>query len=279
MDTLTRSASVRDRATAWRDAGARVALISTRGSLHKGHMSLVAEAQERAKHVIVSVFADPSQPQDRQPPEVDRELLANVGADVLFMPPVQEMFTAGRERSAVVSLPELEDLFEGAGRPGYLAAITTVHFKLLNIIAPDIVLFGERDFQQLVMMRRVVNDLFLSIEVVACPTFRDSDGLAVATRNRDLTPAERIVAPQLNAALERIAKQIDAGDRDYEALQRQSAEALNVGGFVIDYLQICQASDLGPIQRGTRDLVLLAAARLGRNRLTDSRQVRLIDHY
>jgi pantoate--beta-alanine ligase len=179
----------------------------------------------------------------------------------------------------VVSLPQLENLLEGAGRPGHLAALTTVYVKLLNLIEPDLVLFGERDFQQLVMVRRVVNDLFLSIEVVACPTFRDSDGLAVATRNRDLTAEERLVAPQLNAALERIAKQIDAGERDYEALQRQCAQSLHAAGFVTDYMQICQASDLGPIRRGTRDLVLLAAAHLGRHRLTDSRQVRLIDRY
>jgi pantoate--beta-alanine ligase len=277
MDTLTRSASIRDRALAWRAAGGSIALIPTRGTLHKGHMGLVAEAQQRAKHVIVSVFADP--PQAGKPHEADRELMANVGADILFMPPVQELFTVGRDKSAVVSLPELEDELEGAGRPGYLAAITTVHVKLLNIIAPDVVLFGEREFQQLVMVRRVVDDLFLSVDVVACPTLRDSDGLAVATRNRDLTPEQRQSAPRLFAALERIAKQIEAGGRDFEALERQGAESLNSAGFATDYFQIRQASDLARVQGGTRDLVLLAAARLGRQRLTDSRQVRLIDRY
>jgi pantoate--beta-alanine ligase len=277
MDTLTRSASIRDRALAWRAAGGRIALIPTRGTLHKGHMGLVAEAQQRAQHVIVSVFADP--PQAGKPPEVDRELLANVGADVLFMPPVQEMFTGGRDNSAVVSLPALEGVLEGAGRPGYLAAITTVHVKLLNIIEPDVVLFGERDFQQLVMVRRVVDDLFLAVDVVACPTMRHSDGLAVATRNRDLTAEQRVSAPRLFAALEFIAKQIEAGGRDFEDLERQGADSLNSAGFVTDYVQIRQASDLGKVRSGTRDLVLLAAARLGRQRLTDSRQVRLIDRY
>jgi pantoate--beta-alanine ligase len=225
----------------------------------------------------VSIFPEPDC--ELQSPEAYVTLLANAGADILFMPPAQEMYTAGREKSAVVSLPELEDVLEGAGRPGYLAAVTTVHLKLLNILEPDLVLFAERDFQQMVMVRRVVDDLFLSIDVVACPTLRDRDGLAFDARNRELSAAERQVAPGLFAALERVAKQIEAGGRNFEALERQGAESLNSGGFVADYFQIRQASDLGPIRDGARDVVLLAAARLGKQRLTDSRRVRLIDRF
>ena len=278
MDTLTRSASLRERAAAWRKAGETVALIPTCGTLHQGHMSLVAEAQERAARVIVSVFADLPRPPGHTL-EADRELLDKVGADVLFVPPVQEIFALGRERAAVVDIPELANVLEGAARPGHLSALMTVHAKLLNILRPDIALFGERDFQQLVMVRRLVDDLFLSTEVVGCPTLRDSDGVAFATVNRSLSPEERSRAQSLSAALETLAQQIEAGGRDYEALQRQGAELLNSAGLTTEYFQVRTASDLGPIRPGTRDLVLLAAARLGDKRLNDSRRIRLIDRH
>jgi pantoate--beta-alanine ligase len=278
METLTRSASVRDRVKVWRDSGQRIALVPTMGTLHKGHMSLVAEAQERADHVIVSVFADPSQ-RDVHTLEADRELLANVGADLLFVPPVQEIFPIGRELSAVVNLPMLADVLDGASRPGYFAATVTVLTKLFNIVTPDIALFGERDFQQLVMVRRLVDDLFLSIEIKACPTLRDSDGLALATVNRNLTPPERSVAPLLYAALANTADEIDSGARDYDLLQRRGAESLSSAGFVTEYFVIRQAVDLAPIRPGARDLVIMAAARLGQSRLADSLPFGLIDHY
>ena len=278
METLTRSASLRDRAAAWRKAGETVALIPTRGTLHKGHMSLVAAAQERAVHVVVSVFADPPRP-DGHILDADRELLANVGADVLFVPPVQEIFVRGRELAAVVDIPELANVLEGAARPGHLSALMTVHVKLLNIVRPDLALFGERDFQQLVMVRRLVDDLFLSTDVVGCPTLRDSDGVAVATVNRSLSVEERSRAHGLPAALETVASEIEAGRRDYQALQGQGAQLLNSAGFATEYFEIRQASDLGRIRPGARDLVLLAAARLGEKRLNDSRRVRLIDRY
>jgi pantoate--beta-alanine ligase len=278
MDTLTRSASLRERAAAWRKAGESVALIPTRGTLHKGHMSLVAEAQERAARVIVSVFADsPGVPGNTL--ESDRELLAKVGADVLFVPPVQEIFSMGRERATVVDIPDLANVLEGAAGTGHLSALMTVHVKLLNIVRPDIALFGERDFQQLVMVRRLVDDLFLTTEVVGCPTLRDSDGVAVATVNRSLSPEERSRAQILSATLETVAKQIESGGRDYEALQAQGVEMLNSAGLTTEYFQVRQASDLGPIRPGTRDLVLLAAVRLGDKRLNDSRRVRLINRY
>jgi pantoate--beta-alanine ligase len=278
MDTLTRSASVRDRVGIWRDSGQTIALIPTMGTLHKGHMSLVAEAQERADHVIVSVFADPPQ-RDGHTLEADRELLANVGAELLFIPPVQEIFPIGHELSAVVNLPELADVLDGASRPGYFAATMTVLTKLFNIVKPDIALFGERDFQQLVMVRRLVDDLFLPVKIVGCPTFRDGDGLALATVNRNLTPEDRSVAPLLYAALENTAQEIDSGVRDYDLLQRRGAESLNAAGFVTEYFVIRQAVDLAPVRPGVRDLVVMAAARLGQHRLADSLPFGVIDHF
>jgi pantoate--beta-alanine ligase len=278
MEFLTRSASVRDRIAGWRGAGARVALVPTAGTLHKGHMSLVAEAQERADHVIVSIFTNP---REHEAPtlEADRELLQKIGASLVFAPPQQEIYPIGRELAACVSVPELADILEGAHRPGYFSDVSTVLIKLFNLIKPDLALFGERDFQQLVMVRRLVDDLFQSVEILGCATWRDGDGLAVATANRHLAAKERTIAPRLHAALSEYAAKIDAGARDYEELQRQGMESLEQCGFAPEYFEIRQAADLGRIRAGTRDLVILAAVRLNAHRLTDNLRVRVIDRY
>jgi pantoate--beta-alanine ligase len=278
MEFLTRSASVRDRIRTWRAAGARVALVPTTGSLHKGHMSLVAEAQERAEHVIVSIFPNPREG-GAATLEADRELLQKMGTTVAFAPPLQEIYPIGRESAARVEVPNLGDILEGAHRPGYFADVLTVLTKLFNLIKPDLALFGERDFQQLVMVRRLVDDLFLSIDVVGCATWREGDGLAVATANRHLTPEERALAPHLYATLGELGAKIDAGAHDYEALRRQGIESLGRSGFAPEYLAIRQAVDLGQIHPGTRDLVVLAAVRLNAHRLIDNLRVRLIDRY
>jgi pantoate--beta-alanine ligase len=279
METLTRSASVRDRLRAWRGSDRRIALVPTRGTLHKGHLRLVAEAQERADHVIVSRFANPPQ-RDAPMLEADRELLVKIGPDILFVPPVQEMFPSGSESSALVTLPTLENILEGAVRPkGYFAAMTTVLVKLFNIVAPDVAVFGERDFQELVIVRRLVDELFLSIEIAACPTIRDSDGVAFATANRDLTPEERAVAPMLYATLVEIGARITGGERDYAELERQGASALQDAGFSTDYFAIRQPADLCAVGPGARELVILAAARLERGRLADNLRVPLIERH
>jgi pantoate--beta-alanine ligase len=278
MEFLTRSASVRDRIRTWRAAGTRVALVPTTGSLHKGHMSLVAEAQERADQVIVSIFPNPRE-REVATLEADRELLQKLGTTVAFVPPLQEIYPIGRESAARVEVPNLADILEGAHRPGYIADVSTVITKLFNLIKPDLALFGERDFQQLVMVRRLVDDLFLSIDVVGCATWRDGDGLAVATANRHLTADERTLAPRLYATLGELGAKIDAGARDYEALRRQGIESLERSGFAPEYLAIRQAVDLGQIRAGTRDLVILAAVRLNAHRLIDNLRVRLIDRY
>ena len=277
MEFLTRSASVQDRVRTWRAAGARVALVPTTGTLHKGHMSVVAEAQERAEHVIVSIFP---QAGEREAPtlEGDRELLQKIGATVTFAPPLQEIYPIGRESAAVVKAA-LADTLEGAYRPGYLTQSATLLTKLFNLIRPDIALFGERDFQQLVTVRRLVDDFFLPVDIVACPTLREGDGLAVATVNRHLTAEERAAAPRLHASLSEAAAQMDSGMRDYQALQRQGMDSLAAAGFEPQYFAIRQAVDLKEVRPETRELVLLAAARLNAHRLIDSLPVRLIDRY
>ena len=278
MEFLTRGASVRDRIRLWRAAGSRVALVPTAGTLHKGHMSLVAEAQERADHVIVSMVADPG---DREAPtvEADRELVQKIGASVLFAPPLQEIYPIGRELSAMVRVAAPADDPEETRRAEHFSRTATLLVKLFNLIGPDIAVFGERDFQQLAMVHRLVDDLFLRVEVVGCPVWRDGDGLAVATANRQLTAEERALAPRLYATLSEYAARIDAGERDYEALQRQGMDSLRAHGFAPDYFAIRQAVDLREVRPGARDLVLLAAVRLNSHRLTDNVRARVIDRY
>jgi len=278
MDILTRSATLRDRLKVWRAAGMKIALVPTAGTLHKGHLSLVAEAQERADRVVVSIFAG-LQERDGSRNEADRDLLHKVGPDIVFAPPVQELYPFGTDLSASVDIPQLGKLFEGAHAPGHIAEGLTLLLKLLNLVGPDFVMFGERDFQQLVSVRQMVNDLFIPIEIVACPTLRESDGLALATANRMLTPAQRSAAPLLYATLSRIAKRIDGGERDYAALEQQGLDALAAAGLRSEYFAIRQCADLAPVRAASRDLVVIAAAQLGAVRLTDNLRVRVIDRF
>jgi pantoate--beta-alanine ligase len=278
MEFLTRSASVRDRIRMWRAGEARVALVPTRGTLHKGHMSLVAEAQDRADQVVVSIFPDPDDG-EATTLAADRELLQKVGASVVFAPPLQEIYPIGREAAATVNVPAPADLPGAARGEAYNVQAATLFTKLFNLIKPDIAVFGERNYQQLVMVRRLVDDFFLPIDVVGCPTWRDGDGLAVATANRNLTPEERALAPRLYGILSELAAKIDTGARDYATLQRQGVDSLAAAGFAVEYLAIRHAADLAEVRPGARDLVILAAVRLNAHRLTDNLRVRVIDRY
>jgi pantoate--beta-alanine ligase len=268
---------LRERIKAWRESGAGIALVATQGTLHKAHMSLVAQAQDRAERVIVSIIAPLES--DALSLEADRELLQHVGADVLFVPPQQEIYPFGHDVTATVDIPDLAQILEGALRPGHFAGVATVAAKLFNLIRPDVAIYGERDFQQLALIRRMVQDLFFSVAIVRCDTVRESDGLALASNNRRLNLAERARAPRLYATLVQFAKRIDAGERDYEALQRQGMQALSGAGLHAEYFAIRQAADLAPVRSGTRDLVILAAVRFHATRLIDSLCLHLVDRF
>jgi pantoate--beta-alanine ligase len=277
LETLTRGATLRERVRAWRRDGLRVALVSTSGSLHKGHMGVIAEAEERAERVIVSIV-HPAQP---EPPtlEADRELLQNIGADVLFVPPLHELHPFGADASATVDVPSLSSVLEGRARPGHLAAVATLQSKLLNLAAPDIALCGERDFQRYLLVKRMVEDLFLPVEIAACTTLRDGDGLAFASANRFLAQPERALAPRLFATLSQYAKRIDAGERHIDALERDGFANLAALGLTPEYFAIRQAADLAPVRAGARELVLLGAVRFAATRLIDAVRVRVIERH
>ena len=280
METLNRIQTVRERVKAWRAEGQRVALVPTMGNLHRGHISLVAAALSRADRVVVSVFVNPLQfgPQEdfgRYPRTLERdtEQLQKAGAHLLFAPTAFEMYPVGVERTSVVDVPEFAGILEGHFRPGHFAGVATVVTKLFNIVAPDVALFGEKDFQQLAVVQRLVRDLCMSIEVVGVPTARDPDGLAMSSRNQYLTARERGVAPKLYATLRALRKRIQDGERQWPDMEAEAMRELARAGFEPDYVSVRRSSDLLPPREGDREFVLLAAARLGSTRLIDNLRV------
>lgn len=276
METVVSVRELRRHVAQWRSAGQKVAFVPTMGNLHAGHGSLVEQAARRADRVIVSIFVNPLQfgPNEdfaaypRTPLE-DRKLLESLGADLLFTPEVDEMYPRGQATSARVQVPGLDEILCGAFRPGHFTGVATIVAKLLNLVQPDVALFGEKDYQQLMIIRRTVIDLCMPMEIVGVPTTREADGLAMSSRNRYLTDAERRVAPQIFAELERARMAIEAGSREFAALEQAGLAGLRQAGFRPDYFAILDAATLGP-PADSKDLVVLTAARIGRARLIDN---------
>jgi pantoate--beta-alanine ligase len=282
METVTRVQSVRERVSEWRRAGQTVALVQTMGCLHKGHIALLAEARQRANRAVVSVFVNPLQfgPQEdfsRYPRTIehDKELAAEHSADVLFAPTTFEIFPAGFERSTRVDVPELSGILEGQLRPSHFEGVATITVKFLQIVQPDVMVLGEKDYQHLVILERVVADLCLPVEIVTVPVVRDHDGLAFGARNRFLSPRERNLAPRLFEALKNARRRLADGERDFAAVQEAGLRELERAGFQPDYFSIRQAGDLLPPRFETREVVVLAAGRLGSTRLVDCLRVQL----
>ena len=270
-------AELRAQVRAWRAAGERVGFAPTMGALHDGHLSLVELARRRADRVVVSVFVNPTQfgpaeDFDAYPRDEARDagLLAAAGCDLLYAPGVAEMYPEGF--ATTVTVAGVSEPLDGAARPGHFAGVATVVSKLLNQCAPDVAVFGEKDYQQLQVIRRMVRDLDLPVEVLGAPTARAPDGLALSSRNAYLTPAEREIAPVLARTLEAARMRLLSGAAvaDVEA---HALEALvGVGFRKVDYVEVRAADDLarlgpGPISSPAR---LLAAAFLGKTRLIDN---------
>ena len=266
------------RATApWRRSGQRLALVPTMGNLHEGHLTLVRQARELADRVAVSIFVNPLQfgpaeDFDAYPrtEAEDRRKLEAEGVDVLFMPTERQMYPRGREGVTYVEVPGISDVFCGAGRPGHFRGVATVVTKLFNIVQPDVAVFGRKDYQQLLVIRRLVEDLCFPVEVVGGQTVREASGLAMSSRNAYLDAEQRRQAAGLYRTLREIGRRIEAGERDYPGLERFGTASLVEYGFEPEYLNIRRAGDLGPPASGAGALVVLAAARLGSTRLIDN---------
>lgn len=284
METVVRIEAIRARLAGWRAAGLTVGLVPTMGSLHDGHLSLVRLALAQTDRVVVSLFVNPLQfgagedfgryPRDL---ERDRRLLTDAGAALLFAPEVSEIYPDGPGRTTVVEVPELSDVLEGRFRPGHFAGVATVVAKLLGITQSQIAVFGEKDFQQLVVIRRLVRDLCLPVRIEGGPIVRDTDGLALSSRNAYLSPQERAIAPLLYRKLQDVARRIAGGDRRWRALEEDAMRELAQAGLAPDYFAVRRSQDLREPGETDRDLVLLVAARIGRTRLIDNLRLQLVN--
>ena len=266
--------SLRAATAGWRAAGETIALVPTMGALHEGHLTLIAEAKRAASRVVVSIFVNPTQfgPNEdfsRYPRDIEADLnaLAKAGADAAWTPDGVTMYPAGF--ATQIEVAGLTDGLCGPLRPGHFSGVATVVTKLLNQVRPDIALFGEKDFQQLQVIRRVVADLDMAPEIRGVPTIREADGLALSSRNRYLTPEERSRAPLLHAVLADIAARARGGEPVAAAVAEGRA-SLEAAGFAVQYLSVCDAASLAPVERVTGPARVLVAALLGRTRLIDN---------
>lgn len=284
MQTVQTIAQLRATVDQWRGRRERVAFVPTLGNLHDGHLQLVKRAARAADRVVVSVFVNPLQFGPREDfaayPRTlkqDSLKLAENGVHLLFAPGVEELYPFGVADTVRVEVPGLSDILCGTGRPGHFTGVATVLTKLFNAVRPHVAVFGEKDYQQLLVVRRLVADLCLAIEIVAVPTVRESDGLALSSRNQYLSAEERARAPALFGTLQWVAGELGAGTRDHAALETQAAAMLREGGFRPDYVAIRRAADLSAPQPADAGLIILAAAYLGRTRLIDNLAVTLKD--
>lgn len=277
MQTLTTIAEVRAAIAVWRMAGERIAFVPTMGNLHSGHLRLVERARELGERVVASIFVNPlqfGQGEDfaayPRTLVADQQKLAAAGCDLLFAPGEHEMYPLGREGLTFVEVPGLSDVLCGAFRPGHFRGVATVVSKLFNIVQPDVALFGEKDYQQLLVIRHMVRDLNLPLEIVGVATVREQDGLAMSSRNGYLAQDERRLATEVYATLSAAAAQLRQGRVDYAAIEQAALEHLSGAGFRPDYVAVRRATDLQAPAAGDKALVVLAAARLGNTRLIDN---------
>ncbi|EHT2000919.1 pantoate--beta-alanine ligase [Escherichia coli] len=263
--------------------GKRVALVPTMGNLHDGHMKLVDEAKARADVVVVSIFVNPMQfdrPEDlaRYPRTLqeDCEKLNKRKVDLVFAPSVKEIYPNGTETHTYVDVPGLSTMLEGASRPGHFRGVSTIVSKLFNLVQPDIACFGEKDFQQLALIRKMVADMGFDIEIVGVPIMRAKDGLALSSRNGYLTAEQRKIAPGLYKVLSSIADKLQAGERDLDEIIAIAGQELNEKGFRADDIQIRDADTLLEVSETSKRAVILVAAWLGDARLIDNKMVELV---
>jgi pantoate--beta-alanine ligase len=278
VQTVRRLEDLRETISVWRKAGERIAMVPTMGALHAGHMALVEAAKLAGTRVVVSIFVNPRQfganeDLSRYPrkDQADARMLKEAGIDLLWMPPVEVMYPNGYATN--VSVTGVSDVLEGAHRPGHFDGVATVVSKLFNQVQPDMALFGEKDWQQLAVIRRMTIDLNLPVEIQGVPTQREDDGLALSSRNVYLMPEERARAVALPRALGAAERAIAEGG-DPEAALAQARDAIAAAGFTIDYVALADAETLGAAEPG-RPWRLLAAAKIGTTRLIDNIPVRM----
>jgi len=258
----------------WRHARERVAVVLTMGNLHAGHLSLVHLAQKNAERIVVTLFVNPTQFGDGEDFEAyprslkrDTRSLEEARADVLFIPEIDTIYPFGIENATRVSVPGLTEIFCGSRRPGHFDGVTSVVMRLFSIVQPDVAVFGQKDYQQQLIIRRMVEDLSLPIQIIVGPTLREPDGLAMSSRNSYLSDEERQIAPILYQVLREVAEKLQTGEHNYKQLEDRATQSLAESRFRPEYFAVRQALDLREPDLNCSAFVVLAAVRLGTARL------------
>ena len=277
MNVVRTVADLRAAVTRARGEGRRIGFVPTMGNLHAGHIALVNTAGQRAEFVVASIFVNPLQfgpneDLDSYPRTLaaDQEKLVEAGCHLLFAPSVEEMYPHGQSMQTTVRVPGVTEGLCGGSRPGHFDGVSTVVSKLFNMVLPDLAVFGQKDFQQLAVIRTMVRDLNMPVQIVGEPIVRAEDGLALSSRNGYLSADERAIAPVLQRTLRQLADALLKGERDYPTLLASGHQALQAAGLRPDYLEIRNAEDLQPVTTSSREVVILAAAFLGKTRLLDN---------
>lgn len=276
MRETARPPELRSIVLGWHQQRERVALVPTMGHLHEGHAALIREARRRTDRVVVSLFVNPLQfdrPDDLaaypRSLEADRELLVREAVDLLFVPEPETLYPHGLEQTTRISVPGLGDILEGTHRPGHFTGVATVVCKLFHLVQPDEALFGQKDYQQLLLVRRMVDDLNMPVDIHGVPVVRAADGLALSSRNSRLASTVRPRAALLFQCLRRVEALLNEGNKTFEEIEQRATAALEKAGFTVEYVVIRRADDLAPPTEGDQELVILAAAWLGGVRLID----------
>ncbi len=277
MQTARTKSQSRSAVKSWKQAGESVAFVPTMGNLHEGHLELVDVARQHADRVVVSIFVNPTQfgegeDIDNYPRTLDDDStkLAEKGVDLLFAPGVSEIYPDDSSQATRVEVPKLTGILCGKFRPTHFIGVTTIVAKLFNIVQPDIAVFGEKDFQQLFLIRKMVQDLDFPVKVIGASTIRETDGLAMSSRNGCLKDVERKTASHLYKTLSEMAFILKKGDNDFRSLEENASKILENAGFTVDYVSIRRVRDLQTATSNDTVLVILAAARLGETRLIDN---------
>lgn len=277
MKVVNGKEELREQLHEWRAAGEHVALVPTMGNLHAGHVSLVEIARQYAERVVVTVFVNPTQfgageDFEKYPRTLERDALRlrKIGADILFSPDVDTVYPFGIEQATLVSVPYLRDKFCGSFRPGHFDGVTTVVARLFGIVQPDVAVFGQKDYQQQLVIKRMAMDLSLPIAIITAPTVREDDGLAMSSRNSYLNPEERANAPRFYEVLTAVGTELQDGKRDFAELENDARARLQSLGFRVDYVAVRRAEDLSIPTRDCDEVVVLAAVHLSGTRLIDN---------
>ena len=282
MEVISTAEALREHLSDWRQAGEHIALVPTMGNLHEGHLSLVRMAREHAERVVVSIFVNPTQFAEGEdlesyPRTLERDTrrLKRLNVDLIFVPDVDTIYPFGTDNATSVTVPVLTDELCGSFRPGHFDGVTTVVSRLFGLVQPDVAIFGQKDYQQQLIIRRMVEDLSLPIQIFVGPTIREEDGLAKSSRNQYLSEGDRAIAPTLFTAISGTGDKLRNGNRDFAELEKQAMNELAKSGFEPEYVSIRRAEDMGEPDQGSRELVILASAWLGEARLIDNLVIEL----